>query len=78
MIVFAKGFIPLSPRVCCFDNGYVEKQPVAWMERILCGVLVKRTQGRIDRCTGRRDMTEVLLKTALNTIQSINQSMKKG
>ena len=27
----------------------------------------------MGRCTGRRDMTEILLKTALNSIQSINQ-----
>ena len=26
-----------------------------------------------DRCTGRRDITEKLLKTGLNTIQSIDQ-----
>ena len=26
----------------------------------------------MDRCTGSRDVTEVLLKTALNTKQSIN------
>ena len=28
----------------------------------------------MDRCTGRTDISDVLLKTALNTIQSINQS----
>ena len=27
----------------------------------------------MDGCTGCRDTTEILLKTALNTIQSINQ-----
>ena len=37
------------------------------LERIYkCGVLVKRTPGK-DRCTGRRDITEILLKTALHT-----------
>ena len=41
------------------------------MERILRGVL----QESMDRCNGRRDITEILLKTALNTIQSINQSI---
>ena len=29
----------------------------------------------MDRCTGSRDMTEILLKTAFNTIQSISHSM---
>ena len=28
-------------------------------------------QESIDRCTGCRDVTEILLKVALNTIQSI-------
>ena len=27
----------------------------------------------MDRCTGRRDITEILLETALNTMQSINR-----
>ena len=31
MIVVETGFIPLS-QLCCFDNGYVGKQPVAWKE----------------------------------------------
>ena len=30
----------------------------------------------MDRCTGCRDITEILFKTALNTMQSINQSLK--
>ena len=56
----------------CFDNGYVGKLPVAWKE--YC-VLVKRTQERMDGCTGRNDIIELLLKTALNIIQLIDQSM---
>ena len=39
------------------------------LERILCGVLVKRTTGK--RTKGAQ-ATEIMLKTALNTIQSIN------
>ena len=31
----------------------------------------------MDRCTGRHDITEILLKTALNTMQSINLLMGK-
>ena len=34
---------------------------------------LKELQEGMDRCTGRRNITEILLKTALNTIQSINQ-----
>ena len=35
---------------------------------------LKELQKSMDRCTGRRDITEILLETALNTIQSIDQS----
>ena len=34
---------------------------------------LKELQESLRRCTGRRDITERLLKTELNTIQSINQ-----
>ena len=55
--------------VRCFDNGYVGKQPVAWKE--YCAEhWLKEFQESMDRCTGRRDVTEILLKTVLNTIQS--------
>ena len=33
---------------------------------------LKEFQESMDRCTGRRDVTEILLKTALNTLQSID------
>ena len=60
--------------VRCFDNGNVGKQPVVWKE--YCGALVKKElQESIDRCTGRCDVTEILLKKALNTKQSNNQSV---
>ena len=62
--------------VCCFDNGYVGKQLVAWKEN--CAEYgLKELQESMDRCTGCHDITEILLKTALNTIQSINQSKKR-
>ena len=47
---------PLSLQ--CFDDGCV-------LGRMLCGVFQ-------DRCADRRNITEILLKTALNTIQTIN------
>ena len=54
--------------VCCFENGYVEKQPVAWKED--CGEdWLKELQESMDRCTDHFNITEILLKTALNTIQ---------
>ena len=49
----------------------VGKQPVAWKECCAENWL-KELQESIDRCTGHRDITEILLKMALNTIQSIN------
>ena len=57
--------------VCCFDNRYKGKHPVAWKE--YCGEYwLKELQESMDRYTGSRDKTEILLKMALNTIQSIN------
>ena len=56
----------------CFDNGYVGKPPVARKEYCVEKWL-KEPQESMDRCTGRRDIIEILLKTALNTIQAINQ-----
>ena len=55
--------------------GYVGKQPVAW-KKYCAEYWLKELHESIDRCTGRRDITEILLKTALNTIQLNNQSYK--
>ena len=54
----------------CFDNCYVGKQPVAWKE-YCTEYCLKELQESMDRCTSHWDMTEILLKMALNTIQSI-------
>ena len=60
----------------CLDNGYLGKQPVAWKE-YCAEYWFKELQKNMDRCTGRRDITEILLKMALNTIQSINQHLSQ-
>ena len=60
--------------VRCFDSWYVGKQPMDWKE-YRAEHWLKELQESIDRCTGRRDITEILLKTALNTIRSINPSV---
>ena len=41
---------------------------------------IKELQESMDRCTGHWDITEILLKTTLNTLvlQSINQNMLHG
>ena len=54
-----------------FDNGYVGKQPVAWKDYCVENWL-KELQESMDRCTGHSKIPEILLKTALNTIQSVN------
>ena len=55
------------PAVHCFDNGYVGKQPLAWRE-YCAEYWLRECQEYIDSCTGHCDITEILFKTALNTI----------
>ena len=70
MVVIATGFTPLSP----LSVANVGKQTVAWKE--YCAEFwLKELQESMDMCTGRRDITEILLKTVLNTIQSIDHSV---
>ena len=57
-----------------FDNGYVGKQPVALGKMTCAGYWLKELQESMDRCTGRRDVSDILLKTTLNTIKLFNQS----
>ena len=65
LIVIETGFIDVR----CFDN--VGKQPMAWKESC-AEYWLKELHESMDRCTGRCGVTEILLKTGLNTIQSIN------
>ena len=44
---------------------------MAWKE-YFAEYWLKEIRESMDRCTGRRDITEILLKTALSTIQSIH------
>ena len=60
--------------VCCFNNGYVGKQQVVWKE-YCAAYWLKKLQKSMDKCSGHHAITEMLLKTALNTIQSINQPL---
>ena len=62
---------PSLTNVRCFDNGYVGKQLVAWKE-YRAEYWLKEFPESKERGTGHRDITEILLKTVLNTIQSIN------
>ena len=63
--------------VRCLDNGYMRKQPVAWKE-YCAEYWLKELQKNMDSCTGRRNITELLLERALNTIQSINREVVRG
>ena len=57
--------------VHCFDNGYVKKQSVAWRKHCEQYWLKELLEG-MDRCSGCCDITEILLKMTINTIQSID------
>ena len=63
--------------VHCFHNGYVGKQPVAWKE-YCAEYWLKDCQESMDRCTGRRNKTEILLKMPFNTLQSINHPFRQS
>ena len=56
------------------DNGYVGKQPVGRKE-YCAECWLKELQENMDRSTGHHDVTEILPKTLLNTLQSINHKI---
>ena len=59
--------------VRCFENGYVGKQQVPWKEYCV-EYRLKELQGSMDRCTNRRDITEIPLQIPFN--QSFNQFLR--
>ena len=70
MIGIATGYIRLSPMSVASTMLYGKgKRPVAWKE-YCAEYWLKELQESIDT---RRDITEIMLKTALNAIQSILQ-----
>ena len=65
-------FFPRIAAVCCFKNGYLGKQPVTW-KKYCAEHRLKELLESMDRCITHRDIAEILLETALNTInQSLN------
>ena len=52
-----------------FDDGYVGKQSVAWKE-YCAEYWLKELQENKGWCTGRRDITEILLENALTLYQT--------
>ena len=59
--------------VHCFDNSYVGKQPVAW-KKYCAEYWLEELRETMMGCPDRRDITEILLKMELSSMQSINQS----
>ena len=76
-ISIATGFITLSPLSIVSNNGYVGKQPVAW-KQCCAEYWLKELKKSMDRCTDRCDITKILLKPALNLIQSIKSCHSLG
>ena len=58
--------------VNCFENDSVGKQPVAWKE-CCAEYCLKELQESMGMCTGRLDINEIPLKTALPVIQLVDQ-----
>ena len=70
MIVIATGFIPFSQLSIVLTMIVWESSQ--WLEYCAEYWLIE-LQKSMGRCNGWHDITEILLKTALNTIQ-VNQS----
>ena len=71
MIVIAKGFIPLSPLSVVSKIVMWESSQYSWKE-YCAEYRLKELQQSMGMCTGRRDITEILLKTVSNPIQPTN------
>ena len=69
-MVIATGLIPLS--LLSIVSTIVMWESSQWLGKIL--YWLKELQESKDGCTDHSDITEILLKTAFNTIHSINQS----
>ena len=64
-----KGFVFILR--CLLFRRWLCGKAASDLESILCGVLLKELQKVMKRSTDRRDIPEITLKTALNTIHSI-------
>ena len=69
MIVIATGLVLLLP--LSVVSTVVMLEISQWVGKSW----LKELQENMDRCTGRRDITEITLKTAFNTIQAINHEI---
>ena len=65
-----QGFVKISKSIVTHNLPSVIL-PVVWYE-YCAEYLLKELQESMNRCTDRSDKTEILLETALNTIQSIS------
>ena len=55
-------------------SSMVMLESIQWLGKNIVHRWLKELQERVNWCTGGCDMTEITLKVALDTIQSINQS----
>ena len=71
-----KGEIALFEQFLLFPQRFQKTCTADHKDQGLFAKGLKELQESMDRCTGHHHITEILLKTALNTIQSINQRYK--
>ena len=77
MIAIATGFICLSLLSIVSTMVMWERSQWLW-KNIVWSTGYKELLENIDRCTGHRDITEILLKMGLNTIQSKLNSLSNN
>ena len=73
LIIVATRYIPLQPLTIV--SIMVMWESSQWLEKKCAEYWRKRLKENMDRYIGRRDISEIMLKTALNTINSFNQSL---
>ena len=69
MIVIGTGYIPLSPLSVVSTMVMLESSHAVALKEYCTEYWLKELQESMDRCTGHCDITEILLKMVLNTIQ---------
>ena len=75
MLVIAIEFIPLLPLSIVSTIPCRGKDLVYWPEK---ATIQKEVKESINRYSDSCDITQMMLKTALNTMQSVNQSIKQA
>ena len=74
MVVITTGLVP--PSLLYFALTMITWESNSWLGKN--NVQLKELWGSKDSCTGCNRITEIMLKTALNTIQPINQPINQS